>query len=480
MLNLTKELEVSLKRKVLEESYYEFFKWSFVQLFPNEQLVPNFHIKYLCDELQKEVERIIRKEEKEEDIIANIPPRSSKSLIVSVSLNAWAWIKDPTIPFIAVSFDEDLSYLNAQYCKDLIKSDEYQLLFGHIFQIRKDANSKGYFMNDKGGFRLSKTTGGNITGHKGTIIIVDDPQNPKTAESEVKRTEAITYYTNALYNRLTPINLGIRIIIMQRLHENDLTGYLLKNNGEDYRHICLPARLSSDVKPASLVSYYKEGLLDPVRLSDKILSSFERTLGSRGYTGQYQQTPSPDEGGIWKKEWFDIINPLFLQRDPKESPVNVYIDGAYTEKTENDPTGILTTFTVDNTIYIVDFQELWLEFPALIAWLQTYCQSMGVNSYSRVVIEPKASGKSIVQTLRATTSHNVIESPPPTDDKITRAHAKSPTLEGRRVKLVDGRYIENFLNKIALFPNADHDEAVDLVVMAIDDNLNGGPDFFFV
>ena len=167
---IDREFELELKRQIFTDSYFEFFRWVFSVLFPNEKYEDAPHIRYLCDLYQVEVERIIRKEERTTDLIINVPPRTSKSLITSVALLAWMWIKQASLPMIAISFDEDLSLLNAQLSKDIIKSDEYQELFGHLYQIRSDADSKSYFMNDQGGFRLSKTTGSNIIGHKGMAI----------------------------------------------------------------------------------------------------------------------------------------------------------------------------------------------------------------------------------------------------------------------------------------------------------------------
>lgn len=476
-----RDLELELKRLIFTESYYEFFRWSFGVLFPNEKYEDTFHIKYLCDLYQVEIERIIRKEERTTDLIVNIPPRTSKSLITSVSLLAWMWIKQPSLPMISISFDEDLSLLNAQYSKDIIKSDEYQELFGHLYQIRSDADSKSYFMNDKGGFRLSKTTGSNITGHKGIVIVVDDPQNPKTSESELSRTAVIQYYTRALYNRLTPINLGIRIIIMQRLHESDLTGFLLEQNPEQYRHICLPAEVSDIVKPIELKEKYTNGLLDPTRLSAMILSGFRKTLGLRGYTGQYEQRPSPDEGGIIKRTWFDILLPEMILRKVEQSPIHFFIDSAYTAKTENDPTGILTCFVQDNFLYVLDFTEKWLEFPELCKNIIIHTNGYQYTHLSKIFIEPKASGKSIVQQLRSVTSLNVIEAENPEKDKVTRAHSIAPTLESRRVRLIQGPYVEHFLDLLGSFPSGNHDEAVDTLVMAVRELLiDNSPDFMFV
>lgn len=476
-------LEKELKKEIFKKSYYEFFKWSFNILFPNEKYEDNFHVKYLCDLYQNEVERIIRKEEKTKDIIVNIPPRTSKSLITSVCLNAWTWIREPSLPFITVSFDEELTLINSQLCKDIIKSDEYQELFGNIFQIRKDVDSKGYYMNDKGGFRISKTNGSNITGHKGTLIIADDLMNPKTAESEVYRKSALSYYEQALFNRLTPVNLGVRIIIMQRLHEEDLTGMLLKKNPSNYFHVCLPAEESSLITPIELKNNYTNGLLDPKRLSKKILNGFKDTLGSRGYAGQYEQTPSPEEGGIIKGEWFDIIDPLLIQRDVVNSPIDFIIDPAYTEKTSNDPTAILACYKnhANNFLYVLDCQEVWMEFPNLIKHIVSYTSKYQYNSYSRIYVEPKASGLSIVQELRAKTNLNVIELPTTDKDKITRAHSITPTLESKRVKLVKGNYIDNFINQLKVFPNGKHDDMVDCLIYGVQNMMNDyNPDFVFM
>jgi len=496
--DLTKELELQLRRDVLTDSYFEFFKWSFTILFPNEKYEDTFHIKYLCDLYQSEVERIIRREEKTKDIIVNIPPRTSKSLITSVCLLAWMWIKDPTLPMISISFDEDLVLLNAQYCKDIINSVEYQELFGHIFQIRRDTDSKSFFMNSKGGFRLSKTTGSNITGHKGVVIVIDDPQNPKTAESILKRKETIDYYTKSLYNRLTPIDIGLRILIMQRLHQGDLTGNLLETAPEDYYHICLPAILQEvdqkdsqgnliksmvRVLPEKLKEGYIDRLLDPKRLSLKTLTSFKKVLGTRGYSGQYQQTPSDEEGGILKAAWFDIVRPEFITRDPQQSPIHFFLDTAYTDNNEdNDPTAILVGFEKEGYLYILDVIEVYLTFPDLVKFIPEYCGRFQYSTQlSKIYIEPKASGKSIAQQLRSTTKLNIIELPPPVDDKVTRANSISPICEGRRVKLVEGSYIQNFLDQVRLFPNAVHDDMVDDLVNFVNTLLvNDNPDVLWM
>lgn len=475
------DLEKELKKAIFKKSYYEFFKWSFNILEPQTRLEDTFHIKYLCDLLQAEVERIIRREAKGKDIIVNIPPRTSKSKIVSQSFLAWVWIIAPHLKMIAVSYDDKLTLANAQYCKDIIKSAEYQELFGDIFQIRKDIDSKEQFANDKGGVRLSVTTGSNITGFGAELIVVDDPQNPKSAESEVERGNTQRYYTETLYNRLTPINLGVRIIVQQRLHHEDLTGYLMEKHPTSYHHICLPAELSSDVRPKELIKFYKDGLLDPVRLDRKVLKGLKE-LGSRYYAGQYMQTPSPDSGGIIKKDWFDIVEPASILREPINEPIHFFVDSAFTKKSENDPTAILACFRRGNDLYILDALEQWLEFPELIKFLATYTTKYQISGNSKLFVEQAASGLSIIQQLRSTTNLNIVGIPKPKDDKVTRAHSITAKLEGRRVKLVKGGYIDNFINQLCAFPLGKHDDMVDTLIHAVTQLLieSETPDFMFI
>lgn len=477
---ITRDLEIELKREVLSKNYFEFFKWAFGILHQSLPYEDAPHVKYLCDLLQEEHERILRKEEKDKDIIVNIPPRASKSLITSVCFLPFVWITNPHATFICVSFDAQLSLLSSQYSNDIIKHPEFQELWGDKFQIRKDADAKNYFANNKGGYRLSRTTGQNVTGFSGLFLIVDDPDSAMSSTSKNERDFVHVYWSNALYNRLTPAQLGLRLVIQQRLHEEDLTGFLLKNTPNEYFHICLPAEKSSFINPPELEKFYVDGLLDPKRLGAPLLQLFKQTLRN-GYVGQYQQRPSPEEGGIFKKEWFDIIEPSSLIRDINNSPIHFILDTAYTEKTTNDPTGLLACFRQGNFLYIVDAIERWMEFPQLCQFVITYTNSYQYTKNSKILIEGKASGKSIIQQLRQSTMLNVIELPAPKDDKVTRANAVTAVCESHRVKIVRGPYVDHLLQQVTTFPNAIHDDMVDCLVYAISQLLlSTGPDFLFL
>lgn len=479
----SKEFEIELTRAAHKNSFFEFFKWAFCILNPGEEYEDAPHISVICSIAQKEIERVIRNEEANGDFIINIPPRASKTLIMSVCLNAWTWTLKPDLNFICVSFDETLVLMNAGLTKDLIKSPEYQHYYKDVYQIRKDSDAKELYTNNKGGYRLSKTTGSNITGFSGCILIIDDPQNPKTAESEVLRKTSIDYYEKALYNRKTPVRIAVIFIIMQRLQEQDLSGHLLKKNPELYNHICLPAILSNKVYPRELKSLYSnEGLLDPKRLPQKILDSFKKVLGGRGFAGQYEQVPYEEKGQIFSRDWFEIIEPSSITRDPINCPINFIIDSAYTSKQENDATAILTCFRIGRYLFILDVVQVWMTFPDLIRFLKEYTRGMGYTEGSKIYIEPKASGISIVQQLQAETSLNVIESAPPKEDKVTRAHAITPVCEARRVKIVKGTGFEiDFLDQLVSFsPIAKRDDMVDTLINGIREILLKSEEGWFI
>lgn len=481
-MQISNDLARDIKREVLKESYFHFFTWAFEILHPGTKYSDNFHIKYLCDLLQGEAERILRLEEKDKDILINIPPRTSKSLIFSVAFLPWVWIKNPSKKFICISNDEGLAYLNAQLSRDIISHPEYQELFGDCYYIRPDIDSKGYFANNFGGYRISRTSGTNITGWSADFIIVDDPDSASKVRSQAERDKVHTFYFEALYNRLTPPNLGIRIVLQQRLHENDLTGAILERQPNEYIHICLPAEIKPNIHPTELANYYSDGLLDPKRLSREILDSFKNVLGTKGYTGQYLQTPAPDEGGIFKREWFDIIPATSVVRDSTNNPIHFILDTAYTEKQENDPSAIITFFVRDNILYILDCHEVWLEFPELLKHIQSHVQKYQYSQNSKILIEPKASGKSLVQQLKISTMLNVIELEPPKDSKITRANSVSAICESKRVKLVDGGYTQKFIEQLVTFPHGVRDDMTDTFVYAIQRFLqkSNTPDLAFI
>lgn len=468
-MNLTKEqLVFHIEKEICERSYYEFFKRAVEILEPSIRWKFNFHHKYLCDILDKEIERIALGLPKDQDYIVNIPPRTTKSLIFTVILNAWAWIKYPHLKFMTISYGEKLAVKLAYQTKLLIKSKWYQERWGDVFELSKDDSQKGSYSNDKGGSRESFGMSGGITGSGADVIIMDDPNKPKDI-SDVMLENVTDIFKDTVYNRLNNIEVGLRIIVQQRTHERDLSGFVLENYPDDFEHICLPMELADNIKPDYLASEYTDGLLHGERFNLKSILNYKKVLGSRNYAGQYKQKPVDEESAIIKKTWFNFIDKL--TDDHKNITWHFIIDSAYTEKAKNDPSGIIIVGKFNNDLIISKAFKFHLAFPDLIKKIVDLMSQYGQRG-TKIYIEPKASGISMVQQLKRMTKFNIIQMQPPKDSKEVRLNAASPTVESGRIFLVKDNWNDDFITEVSGFPVAPHDEYPDLLGYAIEELLN--------
>lgn len=482
------EFERELIKSIHTNSYFEFFKQAYGVLLPGEHYSDNWHIKYICDRLQQELERIKARRVRQKDIIINIPFRSSKSLMCTVVFPIWCWTQDQSIKFICTSYSASLALEHAVLSRNIVFSPWFQDLYRDKVIFEEDQNAAGYYAIKGGGFRKSVGIGGQITGSGGDIIIVDDPQNPKMAASEVERKNVKDFYDTTLYSRLNQPELGVRIIIMQRLAEDDLSGHLIENSGDTHDHICIPVKVDlnklekENISPKPLVKFYDaNGLYWTDRFSDSVINDFIKRLGSKNAAGQLFQRPAPKEGNMVKEEWFDIIDPTTIERDLRNNPMMFYLDTAESseQKEAGDSSAIVTAFKKDNCIYICNVIKVKKEFHELVKFIPEYVANNLYSQYSQIKVEPKSSGKSIVSQLRATTQLNISELPAPTDDKVVRMSSIGPACESRRVKLVQGSYLKDFMPNLLVFPNGKHDDDVDAFIHCVE-NLLLSNDFDFM
>ena len=466
-MNKKQELKYALNKTLCEMSFYEFFKQAWHIVEPAIELSSNWHHKYICDALQEEAERIIAKKPKTKDIIINVPFRSTKSLIVTVMFPVWSWIRDPKLRFITSSYSANLSIELATKSRDIIFSEWFKSRWGTIFHIKKDQNLKERYENNHMGMRRATSVGGTVTGQGGDFLIVDDPLSPQMANSATERDNANEWYRTTFYSRLNSPKIGVRIIIMQRVHEDDLSGFLLDRETRlNYNHICIPATIDGVVKPKKLENFYDDnGLFWDERFGQDVLDDYKKALGSYGYAGQLMQTPTPLDSGMIRQEWFKI------DRYREDGVVNFVIDPAYTANQKNDPSALLAYIYKDNKWQIIDCTNVYKEFPDLVKFIPQWVTKNGYTNKSRIFVEPKASGKSIVQTLIRETGLNVREDKPPTKDKVARVADISATLESGRVGLLQGSWNNEFLDQLTKFPSAKHDDMVDCLVMAVNKEI---------
>lgn len=395
--------------------------------------------------------------------IINIPPRYGKTEIAVKMFISYGLAINPQSQFIHISYSDDLALDNSSKAKEYVESDAFQRLWP--MKLKKDAQGKKKWFNEEGGGVYATASGGAITGFGAGVsestkfsgaIIIDDPLKPDDAFSEVKRKAVNERYNGTIRSRVNDRETPV-IVIMQRLHEEDLSGFLLGGgSGEEWEHLCLPA-LDENNNP-----------LYPDKHSFEELEQI-RQANRYNFAGQYMQQPAPDEGGEWRKDWFEIVDKLEV---PLQSlKWELIIDGAYTKDTSNDPTGLQIGAAWGNDYVIYSSIDKYMELPELIRFIPTHIEASQLK-VNLTLIEPKASGKSIAQLMKQS-KINVAEIKTQfvNSSKIENARACSPYIEGGRVKLVKGAWNEPYLSQVGTFPNAKHDEHIDLTCYGIERNL---------
>ena len=420
--------------------------------------------------IAKALEKVYNGETKR--LIINIPPRYGKTELAVKCFIAWSLAKNPQSKFIHLSYSSDLALDNSSQTKQYIESDAFQSLWE--MQLKQDAKGKQKWFNTDGGGVYATASGGAITGFGAGVaeskefagaIIIDDPLKPDDANSEVKRKAVNERYNSTIRSRVNDRETPI-IVIMQRLHEEDLSGFLLNGgSGEEWEHLCLPA-----------LNELNEPLWEDKHSFEELEQM--RQANRYNFAGQYMQTPSPEDGGEWRKEWFRIM-------DKSEIPLQslkweLIIDGAYTKDTKNDPSGFQIGAKWNNDYVILSSIDKYLEMPELLKFIPNHISSSGVD-VKLTLVEPKASGKSLVQIIRQQTNINISEIKTifVNSSKIENTRACSHFIEGGRVILVKGAWYEPFLHQIAVFPNGKHDEHIDLTCYGIERNLISNNFFTF-
>lgn len=335
-----------LLASICRESFWEFVQNFWDTVVP-EKPVWNWHIKYICDEMQTLAERVFDGQPKLHDEIINISPGTSKSSVCSVLFPPWTWTRMPTARHICGSYSYPLALDLSRKSRDVVTSEKYQACFPKI-KLREDQNTKGYFANTYGGIRYSVGIMGSVMGMHGHFIIIDDPLDPNQAISEADLKAANHWLKETLPSRKVDKAVTPTVLIMQRLHREDPTALFLKR--KNVRHICLPAQLSSKVQPPELRRKYVNGLMDPVRLSPQVLAEALQDIGEYGFASQFRQDPIPLGGGMFKTDRLKYAIP-----DPKTIVRKVrFWDKAGTAGGGAFTVGILMGVDEDGHFWILD------------------------------------------------------------------------------------------------------------------------------
>ena len=316
------------------------------------------------------------------------------------------------------------------------------------------------------GFYKAVGVGGSLTGTPVDIAIIDDPvKDALEAYSPTYRERVWEWYTSVLLTRLH--NESKQLFIMTRWHDDDLAGRILKKEADKWTVLSIPA-IRESLNDGNDFDRRKvgEALWSDRHSLSRLLDQKNRS--PRFFSALYQQRPTIEGGNIIKSAWFNKVSLFDFKKKRHGEPIVFFADTAYTEKTSNDPTGIIGTCMIGREIYIVCGKKVNMKFPELCRYLPQYVRDNGYGRGSTLRIEPKANGLSVIDQLRESTNLNVVSTKTPKDSKETRLNVASPFVESGRVYLVDGDWNDEFIEEVCGFPAMPHDEYVDLLAYAVD------------
>lgn len=444
-----------IERELCERSLAYFVRKAWHVLEPAQEYVHNWHIDTMCEYLQAvsrgEVTRLL----------VNVPPGAMKSLLLCVMFPAWEWTRKPHLKYLGASHTEESAIRDNNKMRYLIKSEWFQSMWG--VELKEDMKTK--FENTNMGFRQCCAST-SLTGKRADRVIFDDPHSVEGAKSSVKRAETVRIFKETVTTRLiNPISSAI-IVIMQRLHEEDMSGVIIKEE-LGYEHLCLPMEYDPKRVYASSLGFIDprnvEGeLLFEKRFPKEVVERDKKAMGSQAVAGQFQQTPVADGGNIFDIEWFKEYSAV-----RRYNKLTISIDTAQKE-------GILSDYSVFE-IYgehegghdLIEVVRKRLNYPKLkveaLKILDKFSDERFYNSNPllTVLIEDKSSGVSLIQDLQSETNYAIIPILPE-KDKLTRASTCSPLVEAGKVYLDKNAYwYEEFKNEVMMFPNSTHDDQVD-------------------
>lgn len=443
---------------LLRTDLASFMAKTFHTVNPGTPYLPNWHIDAIAEYLMAATKGEITR------LVINMPPRSMKSLCVSVAWPAWLLGHDPSSRIMAASYSQILSMKHSLDCRLVVTSPWYKHLFPHMV-LAHDQNEKNKFATTKRGFRFATSVGGTATGEGGNFLIVDDPHTPLQVLSDTLRRQAVDWFHQTFMSRLDDKQRGVVAVVMQRLHSEDLTGDLLQHSGHVWEHLCLPAIAENRmvIQVGSFQKIREQGdILHPNREGATLIAQAKEELGSYAFAAQYQQNPVPQEGGLVKPAWICRYHSKILDEMVFTQVVQSW-DTAI-KATERSDYSVCTTWGIrTDGFYLLDVLRQRLEYPELKHQLVLSAMQWQAEA---VLIEEKASGQMLLQDMRRETNLPVIAITPK-QDKVTRFASVTPLFEAGRVffPYATGNifWLAELERELFCFPSSPHDDQVDSI-----------------
>lgn len=447
---------------ILKSDFMSFMERAFYELNPQATLLLAPYIEIMASKLDACRHGRIKR------LIINLPPRYLKSHCASVAFVAWLLGQRPATQIICASYGQDLADKLALDCRKVMSSDWYQSLFST--RLASDKKAVNDFMTTEQGLRMSTSVGGVLTGRGADFLIIDDPLKPDDALSETRRNSVNNWYDGSLLSRLNDKINGCIIIIMQRLHQDDLVAHVLGQ--EDWEVVTFPAIAETDeehvIESVFGSKVFRRSTGEPLHAGRETLLMLETTrqkIGDYNFSSQYQQNPIPIGGAMVKYDWLQYYDEL---PPPEEIRFTLQSwDTAVKSGELNDYSACTTWVMANNRYYLVDVYRKRANYPDLKRAVMELGERYRPNV---ILIEDKASGSSLIQDLRAAGEFRVKPYQPPTGtDKIMRLHAQTALFENALVFLPrQASWLQDYRVELTSFPGSKFDDMVDSTTQALD------------
>jgi predicted phage terminase large subunit-like protein len=492
--------KIAAEKVLSERSLAHFIRFAWHVLEPGTPYLWNWHIEMIAKHLEAITAGVRVNQKVYNRLLINVPPGAMKSLLVNVFWPAWEWGPKnmPHLSYLCAAHKvENLSARDSRKMRILVTSEWYQRRWGDRVSLAKDQNEKLNFQNTAGGQRIAAAIS-SLTGVRADRVIIDDPHSVDSAGSDTQRQSETTTFLEAVPTRLNnPVKSAI-VVIMQRLHEDDVSGVILdKQLG--YDHIMLPMRYDPSRSYPTMLGYEdpreEEGeLFFPDRFPEDVVDRDEATMGPYAAAGQFQQQPIPRGGGVIKREWWQLWE---QERFPNCEYVIASLDTAYTTKSENDfsamtvwgifsggeskaianrmmsPDGemisvIKRTYTEEHPRVMMMYA--WQERLELHQLVEKVQETMRRFRVDKLLIENKAAGHSVAQEIRRLYGYEdfgVQLIDPKGQDKLARLYSIQHLFAEGLIYAPDRSWADMVINQTSTFPKGKHDDLVDTVSMAL-------------
>lgn len=442
-----------------------FVKEAWRVLEPEADYVHSWHVDAICQHLEAVTDGRINR------LLINVPPGSMKSLLVSVFWQAWEWgpCGRRSLRYLATAFNEDPVKRDTRKCRDLITSEWYQKLWPEVKLTRSAEMS---FANNSTGTREGIPFG-SLTSQRGDRLIIDDPHSVKSAESDAERVSTTRKFREGAVNRLNDQKRSAIVVIMQRLHEEDVSGVILSLR-MPYVHLMLPMEFDPARACETEIGFKDprredKQLLEPIRFPREEIERLKIDMGSYAYSGQYDQNPTPRSGGMFQRQDFEIVD--LPQVRPGGTMVRAWDFAASVPKPGKQPdwTVGIKVKKVGGTFYILDVvRGRWSAGQVENKLVETAAND-GKVVRIRKPQDPAAAGKSDALTKTKLLAGYDVVTKPNTGDKTTRARPASAQAEAGNIKMVRAAWNQALIDELCAFPSGSHDDQVDALADAIDE-----------